>query len=50
MVTDLAAQGKAVFQWGKKFVDITELEKLVYQTKISVGRDILRRCIEPRTA
>lgn len=46
MVTELAAQGKEIFQWGEKFVDITELEKLVYQAVMSLGRDIMRQCIE----
>lgn len=46
MVTRLEEQGKAIFQWGEKFVDITELEKLVYQAVMSLGRDIMCRCIE----
>ena len=46
MVTNLAAQGKTVFQWGEKFVDITELEKLVYQAVLALGRNIMSRCIE----
>lgn len=41
MVTRLEEQGKAIFQWGEKFVDITELEKLVYQAVMSLGRDIM---------
>ena len=46
MVTRLERQGKAIFQWGEKLVDITELEKLVYQAVMSLGRDIMCRCIE----
>lgn len=46
MVTDLAAQGKDIFQWGDKFVDINELEKQVYQAVMALGRDIMSRCIE----
>lgn len=46
MVTRLEAQGKSIFQWGDKFVDITELESVVYQTVLSLGRDIMSRCIE----
>lgn len=46
MVTRLEAQGKSIFQWGDKFVDITELERVVYQTVLSLGRDIMSRCIE----
>lgn len=46
MVTELAAQGKEIFQWGEKFVDITELEKLIYQAVMSLGREIMRQCIE----
>ena len=46
MVTKLEAQGKQIFQWGEKFVDIATLEKAVYEAVLSLGRNIMRRCIE----
>ena len=46
MVTKLETQGKQIFQWGEKFVDIATLEKAVYETVFSLGRNIMRRCIE----
>jgi len=46
MVTKLEEQGKRIFQWGEKFVDIATLEKLVYEAVLSLGRDIMRQCIE----
>ena len=46
MVTKLETQGKQIFQWGEKFVDIATLEKVVYEAVLSLGRNIMRRCIE----
>jgi len=46
MVTRLAGQGKEIFQWGDKFVDITTLEDLVYRAALAFGREIMRVCIE----
>lgn len=46
MVTRLATQGKKIFQWGKRFVDINELESLIYHAALSLGREIMSRCIE----
>ena len=46
MVTKLEQQGKQIFQWGEKFVDITTLEKLVYEAVLFLGRSIMRQCIE----
>ena len=37
MVTKLEAQGKQIFQWGEKFVDIATLEKAVYEAVLSLG-------------
>ena len=46
MVTKLETQGKQIFQWGEKFVDIATLEKAVYEAVLSLGRNIMRQCIE----
>ena len=46
MVTKLDQQGKQIFQWGEKFVDIATLEKVVYEAVLLLGRNIMRRCIE----
>ena len=46
MVTKLETQGKQIFQWGERFVDIATLEKLVYEAVLFLGRNIMRRCIE----
>lgn len=46
MVTKLETQGKQIFQWGEKFVDIATLEKAVYEAVLSRGRNIMRQCIE----
>lgn len=46
MVTRLEEQGKEIFRWGEKFVDITTLEELVYEAVLQLGREIMRRCIE----
>ena len=46
MVTKLETQGKQIFQWGEKFVDIATLEKAVYEAVLSLGRNIMRKCIE----
>ncbi len=46
MVTKLEQQGKEIFQWGEKFVDIATLEKAVYEVVLSLGRSIMRQCIE----
>ncbi len=46
MVTKLEQQGKQIFQWGEKFVDIVTLEKAVYEAVLSLGRNIMRQCIE----
>lgn len=46
MVTKLEEQGKEIFQWGEKFVDIATLEKVVYEAVLSLGRNIIRRCME----
>ena len=42
MVTKLEQQGKEIFQWGEKFVDIATLEKAVYEVVLSLGRSIMR--------
>ena len=39
-------QGKEIFQWGEKFVDIATLEKAVYEAVLFLGRNIMRQCIE----
>ena len=44
MVTKLETQGKQIFQWGEKFVDIATLEKAVYEAVLSLGRNIMRQC------
>lgn len=46
MVTKLETQGKEIFQWNGKFVDISTLEDLVYQSVLAFGREIMRQCIE----
>lgn len=46
MVTRLDAQGKEIFQWDGKFVDISTLETMVYQTVLACGRELMRNCIE----
>lgn len=46
MVTKLEQQGKEIFRWGEKFVDISTLERLVYEAVLHLGRDIMRRCME----
>lgn len=46
MVTKLEEQGKRIFRWGEKFVDIATLEKAVYEAVLSLGRNIMRQCIE----
>lgn len=46
MVAKLEQQGKQIFQWGEKFVDIATLEKLVYEAVLMLGRNIMRQCIE----
>ena len=46
MVTKLEQQGKEIFQWGEKFVDIATLEKAVYEAVLFLGRNIMRQCIE----
>lgn len=46
MVTKLEQQGEQIFQWGEKFVDIATLEKAVYEAVLSLGRNIMRQCIE----
>ena len=46
MVTMLEAQGKEIFQWGEKFVDIATLEKLVYRAVLAIGRDLMKQCME----
>ena len=43
MVTMLEAQGKEIFQWGEKFVDIATLEKLVYRAVLAIGRDLMKQ-------
>lgn len=50
MITRLEAQGKEIFQWGEKFVDITTLEQLAYQFALSIGRNIMAQCIEQADA
>lgn len=46
MVTMLEAQGKEIFQWGEKFVDIATLEELVYSAVLALGRNLMKQCME----
>lgn len=46
MITTLEANGKEIFQWGKKFVDITTLERLSYEVGLEIARKIMADCIE----
>lgn len=46
MVTKLAEQGKEIFHWGDRFVDISTLEQLVYRAVLEYGRGIMRQCME----
>lgn len=46
MVTRLDAQGKEIFRWDGKIVDISTLETLVYHAVLALGREIMRHCIE----
>lgn len=46
MVAKMEEQGKEIFQWGEKFVDITTLEKEVYEAVLHLGREIMRQKIE----
>lgn len=46
MITELAAQGKEIFQWNGELVDISTLETQVYQAVLALGREIMRCHIE----
>lgn len=50
MVTGFEGQGKEIFQWGEKFVDITTLENMIYRWVLSLGREIMSQCIEQADA
>lgn len=46
MITKLETQGKEIFQWNEKLVDISTLEDLLYRSVLALGREIMRRRIE----
>ena len=46
MATAKKAQGKRIFQWGEKYVDVCISDTLVYHSVLCFGREPMRRCTE----
>lgn len=46
MVSKLAEQGKEIFRWGERLVDIATLERLAYAAALYLGREMMRLSME----
>lgn len=46
MMTKLAEQGKSIFPWGDKFLDVNEVAYIINQVAHNYGQELMRRCLE----